>query len=317
MAYNITDVRALNVLTVLRGVGKDADTVQQQISSMMRVETAADNATAWAAATTLRSDDNAMKTIGDALGVGAAKVDTIYTTTTSLIDVVTKIRSTIVSATDPATDRDKLSTTLEQYKAQLDTLVGSVNFNGENWLLNCDAAAPAQRSVIGGFVRGSNGEFYPQNITFPAGDAIMIDTSDASRGLLTKSINADPNAVPAREYYLLDIGSTTPATGTEISISDNSTPQELHDILTVVDNILSSLNTTATGLGTMNARIEDRASFVSRLSTSLKTGIGALVDTDMDEASARQAALLTARDMGTEALSIMNSSASKILILLE
>ena len=115
MAYNITDVRALNVLTVLRGVSKDADTVQQQISSMMRVETAADNATAWAAATTLRSDDNAMKTIGDALGVGAAKVDTIYTTMT-LIDVVSKIRSTIVSATDPATDRDKLSTTLEHTK---------------------------------------------------------------------------------------------------------------------------------------------------------------------------------------------------------
>ncbi len=283
----------------------------------MRVETAADNATSWAAATTLRSDDNAMQTIGDALGVGAAKVDTTYTAMTSLIDVVTQMRSTIVSATDPANDRDKLNITLEQYKAQLDTVVNSVNFNGENWLLNRDATAPAQRSVTGGFVRGANGEFYPQNITYPAADAIMIDTSDASRGLLTKSISADPNAVPARNYYLLDAGSTTPATGTEISISDNSTPQDLQDMLNVLDNVLSSLNTTATGLGTMNARIDDRQSFVQTLSTSLKTSIGALVDTDMDEASARQTATTTAQQMGTEALSIMNTSASKILILLE
>lgn len=317
MAYTITDVGALNVLTVLRGVNKEADSIQRQISSMMRVETAADNATSWAAATTLRSDDNAMKTIDDALGVGGAKVDTTYTALTSLIDVVSKMRSTIVSATDPANDRDKLNITLDQYKAQLDTVVNSVNFNGENWLLNRDATAPVQRSVTGGFVRGPNGEFYPQNITYPAADAIMIDTVDANRGLLTKSISADPAAVPARNYYLLDAGSTTPATGTQISISVNSTSQDLQDMLNVLDSVLSSLNTTATGLGTMNARIEDRQSFVETLSKSLKTGIGALVDTDMDEASARQAAFETARDMGTEALSIMNTSASKILILLE
>ncbi len=34
MAYTITDVGALNVLTVLRGINKDADTVQRQVSSM-------------------------------------------------------------------------------------------------------------------------------------------------------------------------------------------------------------------------------------------------------------------------------------------
>jgi flagellin len=310
MAYTITDVGALNVLTVLRGVSKEADTVQRQVSSELRVETAADNASSWASATTLRSDENALKTVGDALGLGAAKVDTAYTAITSLIDVVSEIRKTVVSATDPANDRDKLSVTMEQYKSQLESAVNSVNFSGENWLLNRDATAPVQRSVIGGFVRGPNGEYYPQNITYPAGDTIMIDTNNASRGLLTKSINADPDAVPARNYYLLDVGSTTSAAGTETS-------QDLQDMLTVLDNILSSLNSTAAGLGTMNSRIEDRQDFVATLSTSLKTSIGALVDTDMDEASVRLSAAQTARDMATEALSVMNTSASKVLILLE
>ncbi|APO73560.1 flagellin C 4 [Rhizobium etli 8C-3] len=317
MAYTITDVGALNVLTVLRGVSKEADTVQRQVSSELRVETAADNASSWASATTLRSDENALRTVGDALGLGAAKVDTAYTAITSLIDVVSEIRKTVVSASDPANDRDKLSVTMEQYKAQLESAVNSVNFSGENWLLNRDATAPVQRSVIGGFVRGPNGEYYPQNITYPAANTIMIDTNNASRGLLTKSINADPDAMPARNYYLLDAGSTTSAVGSEMSISTSSTSQDLQDMLTVLDNIISSLNATAAGLGTMNSRIEDRQDFVATLSTSLKRSIGALVDTDMDEASVRLSAAQTARDMATEALSVMNTSASKVLILLE
>jgi flagellin len=50
---------------------------------------------------------------------------------------------------------------------------------------------------------------------------------------------------------------------------------------------------------------------------SLDTTVGALVDTDMDEASTRQTAIGTQLNVATEAMNILNTSAGNILILLE
>lgn len=316
MAYIIQDRGALTALNVMRGIGKDADKIQQQISSEMRIETAADDATYWSYATTLRSDDSSLKTIGDALALGAAKVDTAYTTMSSLIDLVTQIKTTLVSAADPANDRDKLNTTLQQYKAQLQSAVTGTSFTGENWLYNSDSVMPDTRSVIGGYARGPSGSFYPQNISYPSADLVMIDSRNAGNGLLTKSIDANPTGT-ARNYYLLNANSTTPASGTEIAISDTTSDQQLKDMQTVVEKILSTLNTTAAGLGIMKNQIDDRSDYIDNTSKSLTTAIGSLVDTDMDEASTRQKAILAQRDIATEAMNIMNNSASKILILLE
>ncbi len=88
-------------------------------------------------------------------------------------------------------------------------------------------------------------------------------------------------------------------------------------MLSVVSSTLATLTTTAAGLGLMSARIDDRVDFVSDLSDSLTKSVGALVDTDMDEASTRQKALLTQQQMATEAMSILNTAASKVLILLQ
>jgi flagellin len=316
MAYTIQDPSALTALVVLRGIGKDADKIQQQISSQRRIETAADDATYWSYATTLRSDTNSLTTIEQALGLGAAKVDTTYETLDSLIDLMMEIKATLVSASDPANDRDKLNTTLQQFKAQLNSTVTGLAFTGENWLYNTDAVMPDTRSVIGGYVRGPNGEFYPQNISFSSADLVMIDSRKAANGLLTRSINVNPSGV-ARNYFLLNASSTVPAAGQEITISKATTDQEIKDMGDAVEQILSSLNKTAAGIGIMKNQIDDRSDYVSELIKSLKETVGALVDTDLDEASTRNKAILAQRDIATEAMNILNNSASRILLLLE
>ena len=47
----------------------------------------------------------------------------------------------------------------------------------------------------------------------------------------------------------------------------------------------------------------------------MKTGIGSLVDADMEEASARLQALQTQQQLGIQALSIANQAPSSILAL--
>jgi flagellin len=321
MNYKITSSAQVNALAALRIINKDVATTQQQVSSGFRVETAADDATYWSFASVLRSDSSSLTNIHDALGVGASKVDTAYTAMDSLIDQLGQIRATLVSAQEAGVDKDKLNTTLSQLKQQMQTTIQSTNIAGENWLLNQDTTLPTSRSVIGGFTRGAGGEYQAQTINFPASQTVMIDTNDAGRGLLTKSVDASTlnstGSSDPRNYYLLNAGSATGAAGDEIKLDSTTTSAQVADMMSVVDNLLTTLTTTAAGLGTMSARINDRIDYTANMSDLIDKGVGALVDTDMDEASVRQTALETQQKMGVQTISILNTAASKVLILLQ
>jgi flagellin len=321
MTYKITSAGQVNALAALRIINKDAATVQQQVSSGKSVETAADDATYWSFASVMRSDSSSLQNIHDALGVGASKVDTAYTAMESLIDQLGNIRATLVTAQEAGVDKTKLNTSLGEMKSQLQTTVLTTNFAGENWLLNRDATPPTSRSVIGGFVRGTSGDYQAQTISFPAAQTVMIDMTDANRGVLTQAIDANTlnpdGSATSRNYYLVNAGSTTPAGGTEIKLDANTTLPQIKDMLAVVDSMLKSVTATAAGLGTMSERISDRVEYTANMSDLIDKNVGALIDTDMDEASTRQKALLTQQQMAIQAVSILNTAASKVLILLQ
>ena len=317
-----TNAAALGALTVLTGVNKQLDTVNQQVSSGYRVNTAADDPTYWSMATTMRSDMSSLSTIGDALGLGSAKVDTTYTAMQQGIDLLTEIRSKLVTAQEPGVDRDVLNSDISDLKSQLVTAMQSATVSGENWLYNSDAGydSAGNRSIISNFTRGTSGQVYLESITYPNSQAMMIDTNNASNGLLTEATDANtlnPDGTStARNYYLLSVG-TPPSGATEISLSDSTTDQQLTDMLDVTSQLLKSLTSSASSLGVTKSRIDEQSTFVSDLTDNIKSSVGDLVDADMDEASSRQTALKTAQQMGVQAISIANTMASKILILLQ
>ena len=94
----------------------------------------------------------------------------------------------------------------------------------------------------------------------------------------------------------------TDATNAEASI----TAIETH-IQTAVDG--------AAALGASAKRISDQSAFVGKVMDAMKSGIGALVDADMEEASARLQALQTQQQLGVQALSIANQAPQTILSL--
>ena len=84
------------------------------------------------------------------------------------------------------------------------------------------------------------------------------------------------------------------------------------------DEIQTMLSTAITGAATIGAaasRVSGQNEFVGKLSDSLKSGIGALVDADMEAASARLQALQTQQQLGVQALSIANQAPQTILSL--
>lgn len=71
----------------------------------------------------------------------------------------------------------------------------------------------------------------------------------------------------------------------------------------------------AAALGSAEKRLDIQASFVGKLIDSMTTGIGALVDADMEAASARLQSLSVQQQLGLQALAIANSNPQNILAL--
>ena len=71
----------------------------------------------------------------------------------------------------------------------------------------------------------------------------------------------------------------------------------------------------ASEFGSTQKRIDIQSSFVGKLSDALKSGIGTMVDADMEETSARLQALQVQQQLATQSLSIANQQPQNILAL--
>jgi flagellin len=294
-----TNNAAMAALQTLRGINQGLNTTQNHVSSGYRIAKASDNAAYWSIATTMRSDNKALSAVSDALGLGAAKVDTAYTAMDSAIDVVGEIKSKIVAATENGVDKKKVQEEIDQLQDQLVSIAQSASFSGENWV----AGANGTKSVVSSFVRdGSNG------VSVKMTDYVLDNSSvgnvmfgmtngqvETSTGILGTSYG------PTGSVYGLDI--------TSMTLGD------LGNALTTVENALKAMTSAGAKLGSISTRITMQDDFVNSLSDSIDSGVGRLVDANMEEESSKLSALQTQQQLAIQSLSIANSSSQNILSL--
>ncbi|MGJ8572198.1 MAG: flagellin [Hoeflea sp.] len=321
MTSIMTNSAAMSALSTLRSINNDMESTQNRVSSGYRVESASDNAAYWSIATTMRSDNKALSTVQDALGLGAAKVDVAYTGMNSAIDVVSEIKAKLVAAREPGVDKTKIDKELTELKNQLVSISESASFSGENWLNNTTATASGTKEIVAGFNRDSAGLVSLTTLGVNTTSTTLIGAGNESLGILTKDIDADaldPTTTgTARNYFLIDTGSTggTASSGTAISLTSATTDAQVDDMIRVVDSMLTQMTDAASNLGAVNKRITMQDDFVANLMDSITKGVGRLVDADMNEESTRLKALQTQQQLGIQALSIANNSSQNVLSL--
>ena len=197
MTSILTNIAAMSALQTLRGIGQDMETTQGRVSSGLRVGTASDNAAYWSIATTMRSDNGALSAVQDALGLGAAKIDTAYAAMESAIDVVEEIKVKLVAASEAGVDKSKVQEEISQLQDQLKSIASSASFSGENWLKvdiggESDAdtglmvAGDAQsKQIVGSFTRDANGNVAVKTINVKLDENnVLFDTSGGKSGIL-------------------------------------------------------------------------------------------------------------------------------------
>ncbi|MBL9011702.1 MAG: flagellin [Alphaproteobacteria bacterium] len=107
------------------------------------------------------------------------------------------------------------------------------------------------------------------------------------------------------------LGENLSLSGAIVTISSTAqinTQSAASTMMATVNTSLTNLNRALARLGTGAKRLELQEVFVSKLSDSLKAGIGNLVDADLAVESARLQSLQVKQQLGVQALSIANSS---------
>lgn len=160
-----------------------------------------------------------------------------------------------------------------------------------------------------------------------SGSAADITASDTAKQAYTDALTAlaqTDNGLGAGSYGagLLDQtrvnGDTTLSGGIaalDISaLTDSATDvQTLSDYVSMVDSAILDVTNAASTLGADKARIDVQSTFVTALSDAITSGVGSLVDADMNEASTRLQALQTQQQLGIQSLSIANQQTQLIL----
>ncbi|MCF1476211.1 flagellin [Agrobacterium vitis] len=317
MTSLMTNTAAISALSTLRSISDDMNSTQNRVSSGYKVENASDNAAYWSIATTMRSDNKALGAVEDAIGLGAAKTDTAYTGMESAIDVVTDIKAKLVAAREPGVDKEKINKELVELKNQLGSVAKSASFNGENWLYDNSETTGTTQEMVGSFVRGSDGNVSIKTISFDTTNSILINDEAAAGGLLTKDTVATyayGTTTTTASYYLIS-SVAGDATSNEVTLTSSTTDDEIDGMVATVDKMLSNMTDAAATIGATTSRLKLQDSFIKDLSDTIDTGVGRLVDADMNEESTKLKALQTQQQLGIQSLSIANSNSENVLSL--
>ncbi len=210
MASILTNNSAMAALSTLRSISSSMESTQSRISSGMRVGSASDNAAYWSIATTMRSDNASLGAVSDALGLGAAKVDTAYSGMDAAIEVVKQIKNKLVAATEDGVDKTKIQEEITQLQKQLTSISEAASFSGENWL---KADVGTATSVVASFVRDDTGAVSVKKVdyNFTANNVLFDTSAGAKAGILDKLNNIEGDGVVLN----INVGGTVTAYNVE------------------------------------------------------------------------------------------------------
>jgi flagellin len=281
-----TNVGALTAVRVLNSTTRSLDTMQNRISSGLRVASAKDNGATYGIAQQQRSEVSSIDAVKVGLARATSSADVALAAGEAISDVFMQMRDKAVAATGAtisATTRASYNDEFTALRDQVASILANATFDGMN-LLSGPGPGPG-----------------PTSLTFPA----------SADGLQTVSL-------PVLDFNL----TTTPLTlGSGPAIYVDVTTDLADEIVSAdaVQRIIASLdfvNQELSRLGTAAKRIDTHVNFITRLSDSITEGIGNLVDTDLPQESAKLQALQVRQQMSTQALNIANQSPNALLNLL-
>jgi flagellin len=376
MSSILTNAASLSALQSLEMTQSALATTQGQVSTGLKVASAADNAAYWSIATQLKSDSGVIGASNDALNQSQAVLSTANSAINSIISTINSITTALTQATNPGADVGNINTSLASLGKQLSDAVKGASFNGLN-LLDGSVGVSSPLNFVACFTASSTGgtfntiSFSAQSLTGAGGVAststqpnitdattitqlnaladnhtgtlsygqnVVDKTTDATNHTFTVASQALNGTVTTTKYTGLDANGNVTTAGAAVAFGVSVTTTPPAGLLTQGGNDLTNLTTSAATAGAQLNSVEAALSAVTNyaavigstqnrmtsadtlnkaITTNYATGVSALIDADMNQASTRLQALRTQQQLGIQSLSIANQSSQLILKLFQ
>ena len=278
MSSILTNNSAMVALQTLKSINSNLSDTQNAISTGKEINTAKDNASVWAISKVMESDVAGFDAIQDSLAVGQSTTTVASVGAERIVETLKEMKELAVSGQSETADFGKIEADMQSKRDQIDAIISGSQFNGVNLLAtDIDGNGGTSLTVVSSLDRVGSA-------------APVVGT------IAVASVDFEAN---------IDTGGMTGIT-------------ETADALAAFGEIEAMLTTAINGaaaLGSSAKRIDDQTTYVSKLSDAVTSGIGALVDTDMEATSAKLQALQTQQQLGVQALSIANQAPQTILSL--
>ncbi len=313
----LTNMSAMSALQNLAATQKSLNMIQSQVSSGLRVATASDNAAYFSIATSMKSDTAALSAVTDALNLGSSVVGVASSAIGSVIENLKKMKALVVTAQTAGTSKTQVQSQITADQQSLQKIISSASFNGVNLL----DGSTTQTNIVASFSRTATATSTGTLLIDTVAQNIAMAGGTAAGGVLGGSMGAasanGPTTVVATTY---DSSGTTPQSGffasdsiINFQMTDTSTAADLTIIATAIDTAITATTAAAAKLGATTTTIDNQLTFVSALSDAITSGVGSLVDADMNVASTKLQALQTQQQLGIQSLSIANQNSQLIL----
>ncbi|MHA7875607.1 flagellin N-terminal helical domain-containing protein [Roseivivax sp.] len=286
MSSILTNGAAMNALSTLRSITGSLDETQGRISTGLKVQSAKDNAAYFSISTTMNSESGMNKAVNEGLTLSKNSVSTARLGAETMVDLAQQFVDRLAFAQNEGVDQVKVQAELTSLKDQMVTAINQSSFNGENLINTAGAGA---KTVASGVSRDAAGAISTTKITFTTTDLQLL---------------ADDGGVAA--------SNTSFAT---INIDNATTAGDLEAALVAAEGFLSTVTDEATSLGVAEKAIETQQNFLMELSDRLDSGVGSMIDADMESEAARLQSLQVQQQLATQSLSIANQAPQNILSL--
>ncbi|UXX82293.1 flagellin [Roseovarius pelagicus] len=139
---------------------------------------------------------------------------------------------------------------------------------------------------------------------------VTVDYNIANAGTLVITNNSADALFVSGQFTNAGSGGLGAMTGINVTTGVGAT-----SALGTIESLIDTAIDAAAALGSAEGRIVTQNTFISNLTDSLTSGIGALVDANMEETSARLQALQVQQQLAVQSLSIANQAPQSILTL--
>lgn len=267
-------------LTALRSANRGLEASQSAIATGREVNDASDNPALYAISEHMRSESGGYAAISSGLNLGKATIATGRSAAQQVVGALGEARSHIIAASAPGADTKSLQAGIEAIAEQVGSLIGSASFGGAN-LLQGGAGDGYQMLAWAGI--GSDGSAGSESIT-AANQGLL--SADGASGALAGLASLDVTTAAGREQALA-----------------------------AIDGMLENAVDAAAALGSAEAHVDGQSEHLSDLAASVNAGLSALVDTNLEEESARLAAESVRQSLATEMQAIANAQSRSVLSL--